>query len=338
MVAERTPKSRREPLISVEGLKKEYSSGDQTVTAVDDISFSIDRGSIVGILGPNGAGKTTTIKSLLGLVEPDAGKVLIDGSEVSEERKQVYSRVSAMLEGARNAYWRLTVEENMSFFMSHRGINPRSNTDRRRRILEELGLADKANVPVRELSRGMKQKAALACVLAQDTPVLFLDEPTLGLDVEATRALRSHLAALAAEDGRTIIISSHEMDTVQELCDRVIVMTNGRIAADKETQSFTDLFQAQAYEIEVEDDIEQPARTAIERRFDTAEFADYPSKTELTVTLDHKREVFDLMDTFRDHDVVPAKVNHADVDLEEAYLQVMQNNTERAVMEGPTNG
>ncbi|WP_238547494.1 MULTISPECIES: ABC transporter ATP-binding protein [Haloferax] len=308
------------------------------MTAVDDVSFNIERGSIVGILGPNGAGKTTTIKSLLGLVEPNAGQVLINGVDVYENRRQVYNYVSAMLEGSRNAYWRLTVEENMSFFMSHRGINPRTNAEKRRRILEDLDLDEKANVPVRELSRGMKQKAALACVLAQETPILFLDEPTLGLDVEATRALRSHLSTLAEEDGRTIIISSHEMDTVQELCDRVIVMTNGSIAADKETQSFTDLFQAQTYQIEIEAAVAQKDRTAIQRRFDTAEFTEQGSKMVLTVRLEHGRELFELMDTLRERGVIPAKVDHVESDLEEAYLQVTQNRNDRAAMEGMTNG
>jgi ABC-2 type transport system ATP-binding protein len=218
--------------VAVEGLRKRFGSGPDAVTAVDDVSLEIATGSVVGLLGPNGAGKTTLIKSILGMVIPDAGAVRVRGIDVSDRPREAYAHVDAMLEGARNDYWRLTVRENLRYFATIGGVDPDSVADRHDRLLDRLDLADKADVPVRDLSRGMKQKVSLASVLAGDADVVFLDEPTLGLDVESSRALQRELRRLAEDRGLTVVLSSHDMNVVETVCDRVVVMSEGRVVAD----------------------------------------------------------------------------------------------------------
>ncbi len=212
--------------LAVDHLVKRYDG----VRAVDAVTFDIAPGSVVGLLGPNGAGKTTLIKCALGLLVPDAGTVRING--VDAQDRSAYRQVGAMLEGARNLYWRLTVRENVRFFASLQAIDPRGRREEHARLLDSLGLGTYADTPVKDLSRGTKQKAALACTLARETPVVFLDEPTLGLDVEASYGLRQRLRSLAEEEGRTVLISSHDMDVVEEVCDRLVVLNEGRVVAD----------------------------------------------------------------------------------------------------------
>ena len=221
-----------EPAVVVDGVRKTFGSGPDAVTAVDGVSFSIDRGSVVGLLGPNGAGKTTLIKSILGMVFPDEGAVRLGGVDAREAPRTAYADVDAMLEGARNDYWRLTVRENLRYFATVSGVDPDSVADRHDRLLDRLELTEKADVPVRELSRGMKQKVSLASVLAGGASVLFLDEPTLGLDVESSRTLQRELRRLVAEEDLTVILSSHDMDVVENVCDRVVIMADGRVVAD----------------------------------------------------------------------------------------------------------
>ena len=203
-----------ESIVSVRNVRKTYGSGEGAVTAVDDVSFDVQPGTVVGVLGPNGAGKTTLIKSMLGLVIPDEGDVTVDGIDVHAETREAYRRMGAMLEGARNVYWRLTVRENLEFFASLAGHDPGSLRDRHEELLEQLGLADKADATVNDLSRGMKGKVSLAAALARDAPVAFLDEPTLGLDVESSIELRRELRRLAEQESMTIVLSSHDMAVV----------------------------------------------------------------------------------------------------------------------------
>lgn len=227
----------REVAVAVEGVTKRFGSGASAVTAVDDVSLEIEAGSVVGLLGPNGAGKTTLIKCILGMVLPDAGQVRVGGHDVQTAPRKAYAAVDAMLEGARNDYWRLTVRENLRYFATIGGNDPDSVAARHDRLLDRLDLTEKADVAVRKLSRGMKQKVSLASVLASGAEVVFLDEPTLGLDVESSRTLQRELRRLAEEEGLTVVLSSHNMDVVETVCDRVLIMSDGRIIADDSVEA-----------------------------------------------------------------------------------------------------
>jgi len=322
---ERSPESETEAALAVEGLSKSFGSGESAVTAIEDISFDIDRGAVVGVLGPNGAGKTTLIKSILGMVLPDTGSVEIAGVGARERPRAAYARVDAMLEGARNDYWRLTVRENLRYFATISGVDPDAVADRHDRLLERLDLAEKADVPVRKLSRGMKQKVSLASVLAGGAEVVFLDEPTLGLDVESSRTLQRELRRLAAEQNLTVVLSSHDMAVVETVCDRVIVMNDGEIVADDSVEELLRRRDPQAVRV-TSADLDETVLASLRDRFDirSVDVLDPGARIEVAT---EGMELYDLMAALRERGVTPERVATVEPNLEEIFVDLTGEGT-----------
>ncbi len=309
------------PAIEVDSLTKRYDS----VTAIEDISFTIDSGELVGILGPNGAGKTTLIKSILGLVVPSSGNVRIAGIDARERPRRVYRHVGAMLEGARNVYWRLTVRENLAFFGALGGQDPDAARDRHDRLLEQFGLADKADVPVNDLSRGQKQKVSLASTLARGTDVVFLDEPTLGLDVEASLELRRELSRLAEEEAITVVLSSHDMDVVEDVCDRVVILSDGGIIADDAVDDLVSVFDTKAYRITVNGSVPEEVRASLTSSFHADGFEAVGDQTRFEVRVDGDTTLYQVTDALREPGLELVDIDRHDPDLEEVFLDVTNN-------------
>ncbi|GAB3687350.1 daunorubicin resistance protein DrrA family ABC transporter ATP-binding protein [Salinarchaeum chitinilyticum] len=256
------------PALSVDGLAKTFGEGADAVHAVDDLSLSVEDGEVVGVLGPNGAGKTTAIKSMLGLVLPDTGTVEVCGVDVHDDPAHAYRHVDAMLEGARNVYWRLTVRENLRYFAGLGGVDPDRLTDRHDRLLDSLDLADVAGTVVNELSRGMKQKVSLATTLARDVDVVFLDEPTLGLDVESSIELQSELRRLAERENVTIVLCSHDMAVIEAVCDRIVILQNGRVIADDPMDELVDVLREKRFSVTTTGPIDEALTATLRERFD----------------------------------------------------------------------
>lgn len=325
------------PVIAVEDLSKVYDSWrSDPVTAVDGVSLEIEQGSVVGVLGPNGAGKTTMIKCLLDLIIPTSGEIRIDGIPVGDYGPEMYRKTSAMLEGARNVYWRLTVRENIEFFSSLQERDPASVETENERLIEAVGLSEKADEPVNNLSRGMKQKTALICSLARRTPIIFLDEPTLGLDVEAEKTLLEELEGLLDAGSQTIVLTSHDMDVVQQLCDRVVILKDGQIVADEPMGELLDLFRTQAYRITIEEDIPTDERRSLERTSEGTTWDQHGSDTELNVVLNHPDQFYDLIRHLEEIGVTIKGVSTEDADLEEAFLQVIQDSEQSSMTRSTT--
>ncbi|WP_121822720.1 ABC transporter ATP-binding protein [Halostella salina] len=307
--------------LSVRDLTKVYGDGDAAVRAVDGISFDVEPGTAVGILGPNGAGKTTAIKSMLGLIEPTDGTVQLSGHDVGSNRRAAYRTAGAMLEGARNVYWRLTVRENLRFFAALGGREPAALAERHDALLEQFGLADKADEPVRDLSRGMKQKTSLAATLARGGDVVFLDEPTLGLDVESSVELRRELRRLVDREGTTVVLSSHDMDVVQAVCDRVIIMNEGGIVADDTVENLLDLFRTRAYEVTVAEPLSEALRTELRDRYGGEAFERVGERERFSAQVTGD-EFYALVDTLRDAGHTVASWDAVEPDLEDVFLRV----------------
>jgi ABC-2 type transport system ATP-binding protein len=308
------------PALVVEGLSKTFGSGTDAVVAVDDVSFAVERGSVVGLLGPNGAGKTTIVKCVLGTVLPDEGSVRVCGVDVHANPRAAYRHVDAMLEGARNDYWRLTVRENLRYFATVGGVAPNSVADRHEALLDRLDLAAKADVPVRDLSRGMKQKVSLASVLATDADVVFLDEPTLGLDVESSRVLRRELRRVVADRDLTVVLSSHDMDVVEDVCDRVVVVSDGRVVADDAVDRLLRGFETRGFRV-ASRDLDAAAVAAVRDRFDVVDVHAVDGQTRLEVATDSDG-FYELTDLLRAHDVTLDAVDTVTPDLEDAFLEM----------------
>ncbi len=309
-----------EAALAVEGVSKRFGGDENGVLAVDDVSLSVKHGSVVGLLGPNGAGKTTLIKCALGIVIPDAGSVRVFGTDVSAGRRAAYADVDAMLEGARNDYWRLTVRENLRYFATIHGIDPDSVAKRHERLLDRFDLQKKADTPVRELSRGMKQKVSLASVLAGGAELVFLDEPTVGLDVESSRRLRRELRRLADEEGLTIVLSSHDMAVVEAVCDRVVMMANGQIVADDTVAAL--LSGADRDVIRVEStDIDDAVVATLRRLFDVRSVESVAGRTRVEVAAAGD-VLYDLMDTLRKAGITVEHIESVQPDLEEVFVNL----------------
>ena len=314
------PDRDEEPAVAVDGVRKTFGSGPEAVTAVDGVSFDIERGSVVGLLGPNGAGKTTLIKSVLGMVVPDEGDVRVGGVDARASPRAAYADVDAMLEGARNDYWRLTVRENLRYFATVSGVNPDSVAARHDRLLDRLDLTAKADVAVRDLSRGMKQKVSLASVLAGGASVVFLDEPTLGLDVESSRTLQRELRRLVAEEDLTVVLSSHDMDVVERVCDRVIIMADGRVVADDSVESLLGTGDTHRLELTSADFGDALLGELGERAAVVdAERLDHSGRVEVSADSD---ELYALMADLDDRGVALDSVRSVERDLEAAFVDL----------------
>jgi ABC-2 type transport system ATP-binding protein len=210
-------------VIEVAGLTRRY--GD--FTAVDDISFSVGPGEVVGLVGPNGAGKTTTLRCLVGIIRPTAGSIRIAGHDLLEDPISAKAAL-AFVPDEPHLFAHLTVIEHLRFM--GRIYNVRDTEQRAGRLLAELELVERRDALPDELSRGMKQKLAIACGLLHDPRALLLDEPLTGLDPGAIRRMKRTIRA-RAEAGAGVILSSHLLGLVEELCSRILVIQGGRMVA-----------------------------------------------------------------------------------------------------------
>jgi len=217
-------------MIEVQGLQKSFAMNGAVIRAVDDVSFAARDGEITGLLGPNGAGKTTTLRMLYTLMQPDAGRVLVDGVDPAAQAGDVRRRLG-VLPDARGLYKRLTARENVEYFGRLHGIAEAGIAARIDRLVAALGMQDFIDRRVEGFSQGQRTKTAIARALVHDPRNVLLDEPTNGLDVMTTRSLRRFLQELRAE-GRCVLFSSHVMQEVAALCDRIVVIARGRVVAD----------------------------------------------------------------------------------------------------------
>ncbi|MFN7977337.1 MAG: ATP-binding cassette domain-containing protein [Vicinamibacterales bacterium] len=213
-------------MIAIEGLQKRFGS----VQAVRDVRFRAEDGTVTGLLGPNGAGKTTTLRMLSGLMRPDAGRIQVDAIDVVADPIGA-QRVMGQLPDSRGLYPRMTAREHIEFFADLQGLDRASTKARVAALLTRLGLESIADRRVAGFSQGERTKVALARALVHAPRNVILDEPTNGLDVMSTRAVREVIRGLR-EQGCCVVFSSHIMQEVSALCDRIVVIADGTVVAD----------------------------------------------------------------------------------------------------------
>ncbi len=201
------------------------------VEAVRGVSFEIGEGELFGLLGPNGAGKTTTIKMLITLLLPTSGSARVLGRDVVEDAMWVRQRIGYVFGGDRGLYERLSAWDNLRYFAELYGVEPRRQRARLEELLDLVGLRGRERERVEGFSRGMRQRLHIARGLLHDPPVLFLDEPTIGVDPVGARELRSTISSLRTA-GKTVLLTTHYMFEADELCDRIAVVAKGRIVAE----------------------------------------------------------------------------------------------------------
>ena len=211
-------------MIQVENITKKYGS----FVAVNDISFEIDEGEIVGFLGPNGAGKSTTMNMITGFIEPTSGRIIVDGYDISKKPKKAKRQIGYMPEGV-PLYSDLTVKEFVSYMAELKGVPRKERKEKVKKAIEETGLTDVQNKLTKNLSRGYKQRVSMAGALVSNPKVIILDEPTVGLDPKQVTEIRALIKELGKE--HTVILSSHILSEVSQICNRVIIINSGKIIA-----------------------------------------------------------------------------------------------------------
>ena len=220
-------------MIIAEHLRKTFpgrGKDKSRVVAVDDVSLVARDGQITGLLGPNGAGKTTTMRMLYTLMQPETGRVLVDGIDTTGDAAAV-RRALGVLPDARGVYKRLTARENIRYFGELHGISRAEIDARTARLAEALQMEDFLDRQTEGFSQGQRTKTAIARALVHDPKNVILDEPTNGLDVMTTRGLRGFLRQLR-DEGRCVVFSSHIMQEVAALCDRIVIIAHGRVMAE----------------------------------------------------------------------------------------------------------
>lgn len=228
----------------------------RVIHAVKDISLEIPQEKIIGVLGINGAGKTTTIRMLASIIAPTSGSLTMNGVDAVKNHLWIKERINVISGGERNLYWRLTAKENLRYFGSLYGLSGDDLNKRIAYLLRTVGLEEAANVPVERYSKGMKQRLQIARGLINDPIYLFMDEPTLGLDIVIAKEIRNLVSDLAHKEGRGILLTTNYISEAEELCDYIYILDKGRIIAEGTKEQLKGLL---AYEPKVVTSVQEPS-------------------------------------------------------------------------------
>ena len=237
----------------------------KVIHAVKDISIEIPKGRIVGVLGINGAGKTTTIRMLSSLIIPTQGSVTMNGVDAIQNHLWVKERINLISGGERNLYWRLTAKENLEYFGSLYGLSGNVLKDRIKELLKLVELEETADIPVERYSKGMKQRLQIARGLINDPEYIFLDEPTLGLDIMITKEIRELIRGLAVKKNKGILLTTHYISEAEELCDYIYVLDKGEVIAEGTKEELRSLLSVKPKMVLKEAGLEEVMMTIIEK-------------------------------------------------------------------------
>lgn len=307
--------------IEIESLSKLYRrrNGDD-IHAVRPLHLAVAPGQVFGFLGSNGAGKTTTIKMACGLVIPTTGTVRLNGYDVRKQRGQAMQQIGAVLEGTRNIYWRMNAWQNLIYFGRLKGVpSGKLLKTRAEALLRELDLWERRKDAVREFSRGMQQKVAIAAALITDPPIVLLDEPTLGLDVKASRTVQTWIEQLTKERGKTVVLTTHQLDMAENLCDRVAIMSQGRLLANRPIDELLALFRQEFYQVRVR----APIKPEAVELFPGFVASQENGHTVLSGALSDGLTVFDLAARARRVGLDLVSIAQAEPNLEEVFVELV---------------
>ncbi|MDA3886991.1 MAG: ABC transporter ATP-binding protein [Candidatus Delongbacteria bacterium] len=304
-------------VITVDNLVKKYKE----FYALDDISFSVNKGEILGFLGPNGAGKTTTIKSILSLLEYEEGKITVNGFDAKRERKKILLDIGAVLEGARNIYWHLSPDENINYFAGIMGLSPKKIKEEKEYLLKKLKLWDVKDKQVREFSKGMQQKTAIAASIIHKPTILLLDEPTLGLDVETKNDIREWIISMSRDENKTILITSHDMSFIESICERILIIKKGKLLSNNSMSELKEEFANKKYTITIEGNFSDADKENFKEIGEYKITGDDLSST-LEVSLKNSKEIYNIFDILKLQNKEILDINISERTLEDIFTEL----------------
>jgi ABC-2 type transport system ATP-binding protein len=320
------------------GLTKRFGKGAHALTAVDHISLAVPYGQVFGLLGPNGAGKTTTIKMMTGLVIPTKGTALVGGYDIGRQRGDAVWQIGAVLEGSRNVYWSLSAWQNLHYFGRLKGLHGAQIRPRAEQLLRELGLWERRHQAVGGFSRGMQQKVAIAAALISDPPIVLLDEPTIGLDVEAARTVRQWIVRLAREEGKTVVLTTHQLAMAEELCDRVAVMRADRIVADLPARELLDRYVEDRFAVQVAASDATPLEPLLSAE---ASLTHVDGNVSIELSSPDQQQLHTLLTGLHERKVPLVSVTRVKPSLEEVFVKLVRGESRcrlLACCRGPISG
>lgn len=280
----------------------------KTIRAVDDISFTVERGETIACIGPNGAGKSTTIKMLTGILTRSAGTIRILGLDPEEKREDLAYRIGTVFGQRSQLHFNLPVQDSFELFGAIYGLSESKTKKRMDELVELFELEEVLDQPVRKLSLGQRMRAEIAVALIHDPELIFLDEPTIGLDVVAKRKLRQTLQTLNREQGTTIFLTSHDTGDIEALCERTLVINHGRVILDTRTDELRrsylttkDIRLAATHEVKA---IRMPGVTVLKREGTLLQLRVDTTRANLNTVLTHLLETYEVEDL----DVQPASL------------------------------
>nr|WP_317378368.1 ABC transporter ATP-binding protein [uncultured Faecalimonas sp.] len=225
-------------IYNIEKVSKQF----QDFEVLSNIQMQIERPGIYGILGPNGAGKTTLLRTMLRILTPTEGKIYYQGTDIEKLGQEYYKEIGAVLEGNRNLYWYLSARQNLKYYGRLMNIPEREIQIRTEKLLEVMELSEQADKKVGYMSRGMQQKVAIIAALLHQPNVLFLDEPTLGLDITTKNSMVREIRNMA-ENGATIFLTTHQIDVLEQLTDTLFIIEKGKITYEGKTEGLINLYE-----------------------------------------------------------------------------------------------
>ena len=307
--------------IETEGLTKRFGS----LKAVDHLSFRVGEGEVFGLLGPNGAGKTTTVRVLACLISPSEGSAKVGGHDITRDPLKVRQIVGILTENP-SLYERLTAHENMDFFAEAYGLSGlQEKRDRIRELLEFFELWERRNDKVATFSKGMKQKLAIARAIVHNPPILFLDEPTAGLDPESSKGIRDLMKRLSEHEKHTILLCTHRLEDAEKLCSRVMIIKRGKSVVVGTPEALRDKITGQpVLEVKLKK-FDQKVVEAVRELKQVREVDVDDSATRLLITVDDvKSAAPEVVRSIVYADGMVLSVNILRPSLEEAYLKLVR--------------
>ena len=302
-------------MIEVRSLTKKFNGR----TVLNEISFQVKEGEIFGYLGPNGAGKTTTMRIILGLLKPTAGKALVWGQNLGEN-EGLRRRIGVLLEHD-GLYERISAYENLDYYAQLYGVSNR--VEKIENLLEFTGLSDRKGDKVGKFSKGMKRKLALARAIIHDPDVLFLDEPSAGLDPEAQKMVRDLILRLSGEERMTVFLNSHDLDEVQRICSKIAILQRGEIKAYDTVDNLRARYTKPTVEIALSDGRE------VEKALNLLNSLNYISECKrhndgITVTLTESEMSSTLLSFLVEQGLKVEEIKRVTKSLEDIYLEIVR--------------
>jgi len=306
-------------MVEFKNVSKTFKKKKTKVQALKNLTFKIEQGEIVTILGRNGAGKTTLIKCLCNIFIPDEGEIYIN--DLNTCKNNTNKEIASVFEGARNIYWTLTPSENLEFF--YRMKKGKKNPDLIDKYIKIFELEEKKNSIVSSLSRGMQQKTAIACAFIQDCPILVLDEPTLGLDIEFAAKMNKLIIDTAKETGKTIIITTHDMNLVNSSSDRIMILNDGEIIEFDYIDRLANLIETNYLKIKISSENSLNLERIINTSGLQFSIVNYNTYDEFQIEIKDISQMVEVSTLIFSEKIYPNSISVNNTDIENLYIALL---------------